>query len=423
MSSANQDIHDHATVAVYNSRNPEMFPSRVSWIPCVLLLCLQSAFAADWRAPEAQLSQKIAAVTGPGVISLEITNRSSISSAEGEAIRRALISDLASAGIRVWEPDQAFAVVKITLSENLQNYVWVAEVQQGASEPNILMISMPRPESTPSAQSAVPLTLRSVPIISAPSQVLDVVLLEGNPRKVLALGANAVTIYDLKDGHWVAGQSLPIAHERPFPRDLRGRIILRGDHPFDAYLPGLACRSTNTSPLAMNCSRNDDPWPLQTQDFGVSGFFSPTRNFFTGALAPGIGKQKTAPAFYSAAAVPREKYALWLFAGVDGQLHLLDGINEQIAPKIRWGSDLAGVRAECRPGWQVLATSSADDATDWIQAFEFPDREPLAVSQKLNVNGTITAMWTAPDGKSAGAIYRDSDSGNYEAVQLTLSCN
>lgn len=408
--------------AVYNSRNPEMFPSCVRWLPCVLLL-LRCALASDWRMPEAQLSEKIAAITGPGVIALEINNRSSVAPADVESIRHALVDKLGTSGIRVWEPDQAAAVVKITLSENLQNYVWIAEIQQGTSEPSILMISTARPDSAPSAQNALPLTLHATPLITSPDPILDAVVLEGNPRRILALGGAAVTIYEFKDNRWVPGQTLPIPHEHPFPRDLRGRIVLRGDHPFDAYLPGVACRSTNSSPLAMNCSQNDDPWPLQAPDFGVSAFFSPTRNFFTGALAPAIGKQRTAPAFYSSAAVPREKYALWLFAATDGQLHLLDGINQQVAPKIHWGSDLAGVRAECRPGWQVLATSPSDDASDWLQAFELPDREPVAVSQKLNVNGTVTALWTAPDGKSAVAIYRDSDSGNYEAVQLTLTCN
>lgn len=409
--------------AFYNSLNSQMLSSRSRWLPCVVLLYCCSVFAGDWRAPEAQLAEKIAAVTGPGVVALEVNNRSSVGAAEVEAIRRGIIGDLAASGIRVWEPDQAAAVIKVTLSENLQNYVWVAEVQQGAAEPSVLMLSIPRPASAVNSQNVVPLTLRMTPLISSPNTILDAVVLEGNPRRVVALGASAITIYEFKDNRWVQGQSLAINHEHPFPRDLRGRIVLRSDHPFDAYLPGLACRSTNTSPLSMNCARNDDPWPLQTSDFGVSGFFSPTRNFFTGALAPAVGKQKAAPAFYSAAAVPRDKYTLWLFAGTDGQLHLLDGINEQIAPKIRWGSDLAGIHADCRPGWQVFATSPGGEASDWIQAFEFPDREPLAVSQKLNVNGSVNALWTAPDGKSATAVYRDSENGNYEAVQLTLTCN
>ena len=409
--------------AVYNSPNPDMFPSRVRWFWCAVLLLSQLGFATDWRAPEARLAEEIAAITGPGVIAVEITNRSSISSADVETIRRSLISDLASAGVRVWDPDQAAAVARLTFSENLEDYVWVAEVQQGTSAPVISIISVPRPESTPSAQTVMPLSLHIAPLISSPDRVLDVAVLEGNPRKLLALGADAVTVYDFKDTHWAETQALVITRARPIPRDPRGRIILRRDHPFDVYLPGLVCHSTSAAPLAMNCSPSDDPWPLQTPDSSVSSFFSPAQNFFTGALVPGVGKQKSAPAFYSAAAVPREKYSLWIFAGVDRQVHLLDGINQQTLEKVRWGSDIAGVHASCRPKWQVLAAAAGDEATDSVQAFEFPDREPVAVSQKVNLNGKIAALWTAPTGDEAIVVYRSVESGDYEAAQLNLTCS
>lgn len=409
--------------AVYNSPNPDMFASRLRWLWCVVVVLSQLALAADWRAPKAQLADEIAAITGPGVIALEISNRSSISSADVEAIRRSLISDLASAGVRVWDRDQAAAIAKLTLSESLEDYVWVAEVQQGTSAPVIIIVSSPRPQSTPSAQNVMPMSLHITPLISSPDRVLDVAVLEGNPRKLLALGAEAVTVYDFKDTRWAQTQALVIAHTRPLPRDLRGRIILRRDHPFDVYLPGLVCHSTSAAPLAMNCSPSDDPWPLQAQDPSLSSFFSPAQNFFTGALVPGVGRQRSAPAFYSAAAIPREKYSLWIFAGVDRQVHLLDGINQQTLERVRWGSDIAGLHASCRPAGQVLATSRGDEATDSVQAFEFPDREPVAVSQKLNLNGKIVALWTAQSGDEAIAVYRDTENGDYEAAQLNLTCS
>jgi hypothetical protein len=413
---------DHSPV--YNAPNPEMLvpPSRMHWLWCVLLLLSQVAQASDWRRTQTQLAEKIAAVTGPGVVALNVSNRSSISSADVEEIRRWLITSLAASGVRVWEPDQAAATVQVTLSESLQNYVWVAEIRQGSNELSVALVSMPRPDSALSAQSAFPLTLRATQLVSQPDPILDAAVLEGNPRRMLVLGGAQVIVYEFKDGRWVPGQSLAINSARPFPRDLRGRILLRKDHLFDAYLPGLVCRSTNSSPLALNCSRSDDPWILQTQELGVSGFFAPARNFFTGALVPGISQQKSAPAFYSAAAVPRDKYVLWIFAGVDGQLHLLDGINNQALGKIRWGSDIAGVHAACRQGWQVLATPSKNGAQDSIQAFEFPDREPVAVSQNLTLNGNITALWTAQDGESATAVFHDAEKGNYEALLFNFTC-
>ena len=419
MPTHNPTGHQPLEAAVYNSRNPSMpVPSRVRLACCALAVFLFAgvAEAADWRPLVAQLSAKIAAVTGPGVIALDMTNRSSISASDAEAIRHELTSSLATAGVRVWQPEQAAGTVKITLSESLQNYVWVAEIRQGTDEPSILMVSMPRPGSPASAQNGPPLTIHATPLWSQPEPILDVGVIEGSPRRMLLLA------YDFKEGNWKPGQPLPIAHDRPLPRDLRGRIILRKDHLFDAYLPGLACHSTNSSPPGMNCARSDDPWPLQTEEPGVSAFFGPARNFFTGALVGGIGQQKSAPPFYSAAVIPRDKYALWIFAGVDGQLHLVDGINQQTLPKIRWGSDIAAVHAACRVAPQVLATSAKNDANDTVQAFEFPDREPVAVSQKLELGGGVTALWTAQGGQSAIAVFRNSENGNYEADLLSFTC-
>jgi hypothetical protein len=416
--------HSHQYEAVharYNSRILPMLPSRARWFGCALLLIGQFCFASDWHTPAAQLASKISAITGPGVIALDINNRSSISAADAEQIRGLLVSELATTGVRVWQPDQAASVAKVTLSENLNSYIWIAEIQQGTGEPKIAMISMERPPSSLSAQNVPPLTLHVTPLITQSQPILDVAVLDGNPRRALVLSDSAVSVFDFKDGHWLQTQSLPIAHATPFPRDIRGRLVLRKDHLFDAYLPGVICHSSETGSLSLNCSRSDDPWPLAIADFGLSGFFAPARNFFTGVLTPGVGKQRSAPAFYSAAAVLKDKYVLWIFSGVDGQVHLLDGINQQTSGRLHWGSDLAGIRATCRPEWLVLATAPGEEE-DSIQAFEIPDREPVAASQKLPIHGQVAALWTQQNGESATAVYRNADTGNYEALQLTLAC-
>jgi len=383
----------------------------------------QLAGASDWRAPESQLAQKIAALTGPGVIALDVRNASSIAPSDVEEIRRGLTAVLRTSGVEVWQPDQAGTAVRVVLSENLQDYVWVAEVHKGGVEPGMVMISISRPTATRLGENAPPLTLHATELLARPNPILDAAVLDGPRRRLLVLGTEVVAVYDWDSSQWNMAQVLPIHSDHSLPRDPRGRIVPAKDHLFDAYLPGIACHSTNSNPVGMNCLPSDDSWPLQSPEFRLSAFFSPARNFFTGAIMPGIGNQRSAPPFYSAAALPRANYTLWVLSGVDGELHLLDGINQQTLPKVHWGSDIAGVAAACRPGWQVLATSGDGDAEGSVEAFEFPDHEPVVVSQKLNLNGSITALWTAHDGGSATAVYRNSDSGNYEAVQLTLTCS
>ena len=70
----------------------------------------------------------------------------------------------------------------------------------------------------------------------------------------------------------------------------------------------------------------------------------------------------------------------------------------------------------------MLASSTGEAGADSVQAFEFPDREPLPVSQKLDLNGTITELWPSSDGESATVIFRNSATGNYEAMLLNLTC-
>jgi hypothetical protein len=239
---------------------------------------------------------------------------------------------------------------------------------------------------------------------------------------LVVLTRGEVTLYQLKESRWIEASSLPIHSTRPFPRDLRGRLIVRHDRLFDAYLPGLICRTRASPPLALECLASDDPWPLAGRDSGLSAFFTPARNFFTGALVPGIGHQRSAPAFYTAAALPRERYTLWLFAGTDGELHLMDGMNHQIAATVHWGAEIAGVHAPCRERSQVLATTPTPDGADSLAAFELPDREPLPVSQKLEFDGKVTGLWTGETGESAMAIVEQPTSG-YEALLINLDCS
>jgi hypothetical protein len=413
--------------AVYNSRIPHMrvsssrFPRVVGFLVLILMHAPIILAAADWRPPEEQLAREIAATTGPGAVALDVMNRSSLSRADVEEIRRGLLTRLGVLGVRFVNADQAAAIVQITLSESLENYVWAAEIRQGNNETSVVMVATPRMSSTSVEHTTAPLTIHKTLLWTDEKRVLDVALVNSSPQYVIVLEPEKVVLSKFQDGRWQQERSLPLSHSRPWPRDLRGRLILRRDHLFDVYLPGTFCRSTTSIPLSLNCYESDDPWPLGTNEPTVSAFFSPSRNFFTGALSPGIEKQTTVKAFYSAAVLPREKYKLWIFAAVDGQVHLLDGVSEQTA-KLNWGSDIASVGSGCGMGWQVLATGNGDGAVETVQAFEIADREPVAVSQPVEFNGGITALWADSDGTGAIAVSRNSETGKYEAYRLSISC-
>jgi hypothetical protein len=413
--------------AVYNARIPHMRASspRFPRVACFLVLTLVHApmiLASDNRVPEEQLARKIAAATGPGAVALNVVNRSSLDRPEVETIRRGLIAELTALGVRFVNEDQAAATVLVALSENLQNYVWVAEIHQGNNEASVVMVAMPRSGFAAVEHPTSPLTIHKALLWTDEHRILDVGLVNTNPQHMIVLKAESVTLSKLQDGRWQQEQSLPIPHSHPWPRELRGRLVLRRDHLFDAYLPGIFCRSSAAAPLALNCYESDDPWPLGTDQSGLSAFFTPTRNYFTGALSPGIEKQTTVKAFYSAAMLPRDRYKLWIFATVDGQVHLLDGVTDQTAARFGWGSDVASVQSGCGLGSQILVTGNVDAAGDTVKAFEIADREPVAVSQPAEFNGDITAFWTDSDGTAVIAVSQDSETERYEAYRLSLTC-
>ncbi len=413
-------------MTVYNSRIPLITLPRTRFAGFMLglwALLQASALAVaanNWNDPAQQLAQRISAVTGPGAVSLDLNNRSSLSSSEADQVRRVLITSLETRGVRIVDAPQAAASIHVTLSENQQNYLWVAQVRQGTAEEKVVMVALPdlRPRA---AKSSATVTVHRTPLWSQEARILDVALLyKANPGHMLVLEPEQVVLYRWNTGHWQTEQAFPIIHQQPWPRDVRGRLMISQEHLFDAYLPGVVCSAVLSSPLSMACHEADDAWPLANPSFNLRAFFSPARNFFTGALTPPLGQQNTAP-FYSAAPLPRENYVLWVMAGVDGAVHFADGMNDRVSPGIAWGSDLVSLKTSCGSGWQVLA-SRMGDGSDSLRAYEIADREPTALSESAEFGGPITALWTKDDGSTAVAIAHNLETGMYEAFGIYISC-
>jgi hypothetical protein len=253
-----------------------------------------------------QLARKIVAITGPGAVAVTVENRSSLGKKDFDSISGALRAELDALGARAAKPEQAAATVAVWLSENPQSYVWVAQIQQGTGESAVAMVSVPRGDEAGWAHESMPMSLRKIPLWAQEERILDAVVLEEDsaPKQIAVLDGEKVAIYRLKSGKWQQEQTLTITHARPWPRDLRGRIMAAKDHLLDVYLPGVFCRSTATLPLTLNCRESDDPWPLVATAVAsfpslsagsppvrpLGAFYSASRNFFTGALTPGVGR-------------------------------------------------------------------------------------------------------------------------------------
>jgi len=427
----------------YNLRIPHMRARtssslRAGWLTSFLLavVSLSSSFlfASSLGDTARQLAHKIATDAGPGAIALEVTNHSSLDDKSVREVRSALEAALQAEGVHTSKAEQAMGTVEVVLSESLREYVWTAAIVIGSDERKVALVSLPRPPTGTPFAAAMPIVLKTTFLFAQEQPMLDAALVEmpGGSR-LLVLNDTMVALFRQQasspKARWELEATLPINHSRTFPRDLRGRLLLRRDHLFDVYLPGTFCRTNSNAvaPLTLTCNDSNDPtyndpWPLTPDDNGVRAFFASSRNFFTGALSPGIGKISNVPSFYSAAALQRANYTLWAFAAVDGSLHLVDGVTDQLLRGVKWGSDIAAVRSSCGTGTQILVSESGDSERDGLRAFEIPDRDPIVVSSAVEFDGRIVALWQDSGGTSAAAIVRRKDTGWYEAYRVSISC-
>ncbi len=407
--------------ARYNSPQTMTRLIRLLLIVSVLVPAAVAA-TSSWTAPAAAFAHRIANVAGPGPATLTVENDSPLSSSDVTTIRDLILQNLASEGVIIRDASTtAPNAIRIIFSSNPTGLLWIAQIAQGP-QTLVVMQSLPLPESAPPAHSAPLLTLRTTRLLALSSPILDVATIDlAGVQTLVVLTPSAIILFQQSSGTWQQIQSLPVTHNNVFPRDIRGRIALSSDHFFDAYLPGAVCSSTTAAPVSIACRDSDDPWPLGSQ----SAFFNSARNYFTGVLVPGLEK-KQFPPFYTAAALQRSTYLLWLFAGIDGKVVSFDGINQRTlgAVTVDWGSDFAVVHSTCGSDEQLLVTASSDDlSTDSLRAYEIPDREPIAVSSAIAFGGPITALWTNADASSAIAVVHNLQTDIYEAYSVSVACN
>jgi hypothetical protein len=397
-----------------------------------LLFCLlteslpsQARMAGPWDQPTADLARQIAALAGPGPARLVIHNNSLLATGGIPVIRLLLEHDLRGFGVLAGSSDSA-TTIRVTLSQNAQGGLWVAEVLEG-TESRVAMVPVALGTSSPSAASAV-ITLRRTLLVTEPDPILDaavigdrLIILEPEQILVYTRNAAALAAPGSAAASWMQPQTFPITHSRSLPRDLRGRIFAAQDHLFDAYLPGVLCTGSNAGALmAVACADSDDPWPITSVQ---KAFYSAMRNYFTGILAPGYGME-LAP-FYNAADLPRVTGSAVLLNPINGTVMIIENATvKPVSGANDWGSDFAVIRSGCGSGAQVVVSGSGAAAVgDTLRAFEILGREAIAVSAPFPIDGTITAISPVPDATAATIIVRRDAPLRYEASHVAALCN
>ena len=369
----------------------------------MILTVLFFLAAPDLNSAARELARKIATAVRSREVVLTVQNASSLSEAEVAQVATELRAQAPRSG------GESVAVT-VTLSENIQAYLWVAQIPQ-----DVVMVSVPRP-----AAPAV-----TAPYVNIQKKLLweqDQPMLDAGMAGAILLVLDAAGVSLYNDRQLL--RSFPIA--RPLPRDPRGRLIVDRDS-FRAFLPGLICTGSIT---AMTCADSTAPWPL---DGAGAANLAPGKNYFI--------EPRLSPFFSTAALAGRR-----LVAGVDGRTRIYDGTLREIGQVSGWGSDIAAVESGCRSDRVALASRPADATEpDAIQAYAIQANptqaynitnppvgrtvlpsavQPAeAISDPVPFPGPITALWPSTPPNQAIAIARNLETGRYAAYSLAITCD
>ena len=347
------------------------------------------------------LARGVAAAVAHEPVAVSMKNLSSLGAAETAEIRRAFESELKAAG-------QPAAEVQLTISENLTQFLLVAEIRRNG-ERQMLLESWPRaPAPAPPRDKPARVTLEKKLLWEQDQPILDA-----------AQTGDAMLVLDATRVLMVRGrerQSAPIPATHAWPRDTRGRLLV-SDTAFTAYLPGTICRGSTAPQLSLACQDSQDPWLLAP---GAIALFAPDRNLFQGHIDIEPGGVHDLPPFYSAAPAGDT----WIFAAADGHAHMYTHSWESAGAIDQWGSDIAAIQSPC--GARILATRPTTlTGPDAIQPYDLGASEPTNAAPNpagpaLEFSGPITALWSA--GNSATAVSRDLQTGRYAAFSLAPTC-
>jgi hypothetical protein len=398
-----------------------------------------------WADPAATLAGKVAGILGPGQAQLTLRNLSTISNDELPVIRRLLVQDLKAHGVMVAGPESA-NLIRVTLSENMHERLWVAEVVEG-DETQVAMVHIAL-DKHPQVQAAGGVMLRKQVVLTSNNPLLAAL---ETANGLVTLEPEQIVIY----AHAADGRSeqmrVGIGQKRPLPRDPRGILLAPANgQGFEAWLAGTHCAGSYTpaqptGEWQAQCNESDDPWPIvqgpilqeataqplpvQTanatppeSESALKAFYNAARDYFTGVVAPTLAVDL--PPFYSAVMISRSASGMALLIdGIDGKVQLVEnGTLKPIAGTRDWGSDIAALHSGCGAGAQILASASGEALTDSLRAYELPALEAIPVSAPLAMEGTVMALAPSPDSKSVIAIVRNA-ANDYEVDRVTASCN
>jgi hypothetical protein len=334
----------------------------------VRAVCAQSPqapaepFPAKWSEAVRALAERIAAASpAHATLLFDLKNISSLSALDASSIREAIQTESIHRGFRITSAASTGTDVRLTLSEGIDSYVWVAE-WRGKDEPQVAIVAVPKGSGAGESGTKDSVRLESKLVWQQPGKLLDFAVLT-NP------GNSTSTIVTLEPGRarWYSSgefqkgfsNSIDVGRKKPWPRDARGLIDVEGKR---ILLPEMECPGDIENPREMRCVPSKDT-------------------------------------------------------------SLLDGPKIRVAGHDRSESALLGDRCDGR--FVILASGNGDwTLPDSIQAYTLADLEGQATASggPIEFDGPVVALYREGKQSAARAVVRNLKTGNYEAYIVTATC-
>jgi hypothetical protein len=322
----------------------------------------QAASPAVLNAGVRTLTEKIVEAVKPSrAISLEIKNISSLGAADVEAIRKALEAELQTEGLRIGSSGVA---VEVTLSENVESYIWVAEIRRNSKEergPRIAIVSIPRELREIVNEPKELLVLSQRLVWKQDAKMLDFAIV-ANPSasfsRLLVLGTEGLKFYRADGARWELERDVLISHSITWARNVSGWI---DTHENRAYVRGVVCDGDFRQPESVRCGPSDQNEARPELRFKIQG---------------------------------------------------------------RENVDTATVGPVCGESLAILATGTADwTQLDSIQGYLSRGGRIVESGVAIETGGPVLSMYPNEAPGSARAVVWNLKTGNYEGYIVTATCN
>jgi len=331
-----------------------------------LLVAPKVALSATIEDSARELARKVAAALPThDRVSIEIRNISSLAADEVLVVEQTLTNELQNQGTAPLD-DATVVNVRVTLSENMKNFLWGAEVRRGDA-PQVVLLAVPRLSEDRTVSSAVPVTLRSEKFWEGSQRILDAILAkaQNGDSLLILLTPDGLQIRTIGSDNV---SNVPIPFDPVVMRDPAGRLE-QTDNGITFKSVSRVCRIDIDARALIECHRTDGP--------------PPGRVF--------------------------EKIELAL----PGPTH------------VERGSQITAVQSSCRAGEMYLAAGTGDyTESDAIELFESTVVNGIIVEKRLSdflrFRGPVIALQFT--GATPRAIARNLQTGNYEAYSIFITC-